>query len=927
MKKASKLGYLLWLPILIWVAIFFTINIVNGDVSITIPSPMDLHRPQLRTLSLWKTETWAQVGVDVENNRLNISHWLIIWQSNGVEGGANYVSIGWWRENYIASVEKSGIWWWNNNKIYSSSSVIWWWSGNSISWDNSQVSAIAWGLSNKTQAWWIIVGWAGNQANGTWVIVWWQNNSVNGDGSLVLWSNSWGWKWSFSWNNSDVQDYSAVIMTSKGTLIWTYEPVTWVNLVVDGAVKVWTNQIEWVAGEIRMQSGCFYAYDGSIWYVINKWLWNECINTNMSCVWDYEELQPGDSVLAWISPISLNCPIEEVTLTCLSNWTFWCIWDACISDITPRWDEYYHVCYDVGVPECGTGITYAGVIAPNVDDLCQLWNHSNVTEWLTGYTWTCSHWGKEVSCSAKRVYSCGEDVPSWNWVNVWSTTYDYWDATESWTYISQDQTPGSCEWTCMDGYHRVEWENDCEGEWSCETSIGDEIMFSNKNKYHVAKINWADGPGQYKRVFKTVEEANLHACSYVCTGGFVFLPASWNKPDRCATCLKWTEVYVNNTLTACSETIDICKDPTLYTYSSERHKCVAYWHCVYDGRPADILPPNSNVGNANEARPQWTNLDWSCVGKNNFAGHQCKYTCNTGSVCSPNGVGCEVVSCNNYRSQGAVVARARKPTGRQDYRQYFFGATSDSDFQFKVKDSAGCYYWCPENRLCKKYGNWDLNDLPATSYNMTYYWKCYSSQQEKEQKCVGTTYVGWWSSPSCGWDRTPTLKWYAKSLTYARGENKTFTAYAEIWGFETHQGGWCLEWCTNDATAVYTGTEYGTICWKKCPDGQYFDYTANLDNNDRYKGGCKPCRSNLQKPNTGDMFLDNPRSCTDKCWPGFTLTFWEEWETCIPTEVDLDGCPEWFTLMENDWVFSCERDVDDIYDIGGDDETHGDGEW
>ena len=116
---------------------------------------------------------------------------------------------------------------------------------------------------------------------------------------------------------------------------------------------------------------------------------------------------------------------------------------------------------------------------------------------------------------------------------------------------------------------------------------------------------------------------------------------------------------------------------------------MAYWHCVYDGRPADILPPNSNVGNANEARPQWTNLDWSCVGKNNFAGHQCKYTCNTGSVCSPNGVGCEVVSCNNYRSQGAVVARARKPTGRQDYRQYFFGATSDSEI-CKLSISLNC---------------------------------------------------------------------------------------------------------------------------------------------------------------------------------------------------------------------------------------------
>ena len=106
MKHTSKLAYLLWLPVLVWVSILSVINVVNGEVSIRVPAPGDLHRPHLFSLSLWKTETGANVKVNVNNRLLNVSNWIIMWKNNRAGNNARFASIWWWKEKS----ESIGLW-------------------------------------------------------------------------------------------------------------------------------------------------------------------------------------------------------------------------------------------------------------------------------------------------------------------------------------------------------------------------------------------------------------------------------------------------------------------------------------------------------------------------------------------------------------------------------------------------------------------------------------------------------------------------------------------------------------------------------------------------------------------------------------------------------------------------------------------------
>lgn len=338
MKYTSKLAYLLWLPLLTWVVALCSMNVVSSEVRIPVPRMGDIHRAHLNSLYLWNTESSdASIEVNVYGRRFNVLNWLIMWQGNSVlSDDATLVTIWWWRSNTISDVIQSGIWWWESNIITTSFSVIWWWRGNTTEWENrteDHLGTIAWWTSNKTTHWWTVVWWKNNEAQNWWIVIGWQDNISDSYG-VALWQNSYSKYGSFSWNSSDTKDNSAVIVASGWILIWTYEPISWVNLVVEGAMQISANDSdEWIIWEIRMKDGCFYGYDGNFWHVINKNPWDGC--PNITCVFWTTLLQEWDSVQAYSQSYAEDCSGAIVDITCNSDWS---LWDG---------GTYYPYCYNL----------------------------------------------------------------------------------------------------------------------------------------------------------------------------------------------------------------------------------------------------------------------------------------------------------------------------------------------------------------------------------------------------------------------------------------------------------------------------------------------------------------------------------------------------------------------------------------------------
>ena len=463
MKHISKLTYLLWLPALIWLSLLYSMNVALGDISISIPSSMDLHRPQLWKLVLGSTWTPTVVEVKTWKNVLSIRNWLVMWLDNASLSGAKYVSIGWWINNVISSIESSGIWWWKGNFIDSPVSVIWWWAENVVK-SSSKYSTVAWWHSNVVDFEWSIVGWENNVVIGRSVVVWWRDNYVEGEGSMVLWSSSQWWAKSFSWNSPIVRDYSAIIVANAWVLIWTYYPVTWVNLVVEGAVKIWNGSLTGNIWEIRLQSGCFYGYDGSDWHVVNKKPWEWC--PKVTCTYGSVLLHPGDSVQAYTQPYSMDCSQTLRTANCYADWTFW-----------EPGVQYYAYCYDLSggiwhdeeVAACGAADGKVYVNSPTPSDwLCENGDSWEIDTQNTLFAWQCSIWTSVANCSATRVYSCEGDQPTWPWLIMWDTTQMYSDTLKSWTPVAQGVLPWTCQWTCAEWYEQQ--TNGCSWDIIIESS-------------------------------------------------------------------------------------------------------------------------------------------------------------------------------------------------------------------------------------------------------------------------------------------------------------------------------------------------------------------------------------------------------------------------------------------------------------------------
>ena len=108
-------------------------------------------------------------------------------------------------------------------------------------------------------------------------------------------------------------------------MIWTYTPKANVSLVVNWAIKVWSNASSALAGEIKAKNGCFYSFDGTSWHVLGKISSTAAANNDgcndetlaKTCEFGRVKLQEWDVVQAYPQLYANTC--TAVTVTC-TNW-------------------------------------------------------------------------------------------------------------------------------------------------------------------------------------------------------------------------------------------------------------------------------------------------------------------------------------------------------------------------------------------------------------------------------------------------------------------------------------------------------------------------------------------------------------------------------------------------------------------------------
>ena len=393
------------------------------------------HKARVYSLYLW---VWENVGIKTTEDNLIITNWIVVWDASSYSKSTG-ASIWWWVGNTIESNSQyAGIaWWWNNTIVDGENSIIGWWSNNSIDGKNA---VVAWWQNNTSHSWWNVMWWVWNSASGNSVVLWWEGNMAE-ENSLALWKDSDAQYKSFAWN-AIAEPNSARINASNWVLIWTTQPITWVNLVVNWAMKIgWTSSATWVAWEIRSVSWCFYAYDWVIWHIINRNSRWDCNTFTVSevCKFGNIELQEWDVVIGYRAIISTGCDSSdnrrEVRCT---NWEL----------LDSEWNTGFDS------PYCYTGRGNLVSFTPPVT--CpSIGSCRNIAAW-----WTCisySVWSSSNCTGAKITSTCNDD---WTWsVTPWA----YWTCEPP---VAKCAAIWACPetevwWTCVS--YSASWSTNCTG--------------------------------------------------------------------------------------------------------------------------------------------------------------------------------------------------------------------------------------------------------------------------------------------------------------------------------------------------------------------------------------------------------------------------------------------------------------------------------
>lgn len=309
------------------------VDAVNSTTVINWRKLSDAHQVHVKSLNLW---TWVN-DYEVKIKRLeafDIVNWISVWTGIKIKEWA-LVVIGWWVGNQV-TVKWNYVWiaWWQQNTIENNveSSVI----GGGYHNRVLKSQSVIWGGYRNTVdiAWWTILGWKRNTAQNIGsVVLGWETNAAGWKDSFAVGKSAKAWLASFSWHdgsrNMSAVNKTATIWATSGILIGTYDRLAWVNLVVSGAVKIsWTSSMSWTAWEIKMLSGCFYAYDGTSWHVFGK---NSNADSNckkdfvgVTCTFGNVVLQQWDIVTAYSQPYSKNCNyIKKTDVTCTRETIWW----------------------------------------------------------------------------------------------------------------------------------------------------------------------------------------------------------------------------------------------------------------------------------------------------------------------------------------------------------------------------------------------------------------------------------------------------------------------------------------------------------------------------------------------------------------------------------------------------------------------------
>ena len=476
----QKRNYLLLILVVVFIVLF------NVSSAITIDSELFegvdyQHRARLHSLFLEKDDdTWyAFASLIAYKNHLIISNWLVIWTYNSVTN-SKMGSIWWWLWNSIDDADYAWIAGWTANTISRwDNSVIWWWSNNTIIWSDA---VIAWWNNNDATTWGIIVWWQGNTAE-WWIVLWWVGNTSRWWKNLIFWKGAGWWDGSFAWNG-EARDYSAYIWARNWVLIWTYDAITWVNLVVNWAVKLgWNDSTGWVAWEIKVVWWCFYAYDWEYWHLINQsWTWGcEWFEAAQPCLFWNVQLQAWDRVSAYNAIISTECRAEEVVC---KNWEL-----VSVDDETDKSYKYAYCFAWEGDVKLDGGAVFEEITIcnpSNSSECITIMDHNlwAVTNDITNpdsygyyYQWWNNHWFSNnwsIATSSSQVnaswygpwnyYESSTFIVrtsgsySWDSTNNHNLWWWIWDTLSSnWAWSNEDR-----QWPCPSGYHVpsiLEWKN------------------------------------------------------------------------------------------------------------------------------------------------------------------------------------------------------------------------------------------------------------------------------------------------------------------------------------------------------------------------------------------------------------------------------------------------------------------------------------
>ena len=487
----QKRNNLLVILVAVFIALFNVSNAVVIDS--TLLEDTNQHSARLHSLFL-ENEEWASfASLVLHKNHLIISNGLVVWTYNSVTS-SNMGSIWWWLWNSIEYANYAWIAGWTANTISKwDNSVIWWWSSNTIVWSDA---VIAWWNSNGATTWGIIIWWENNTAE-WWIVLWWAWNKSYWWNNLVFWKNAEWWDGSFAWNGK-AESFSAYIWARNGILIWTYDAITWINLVVSWAVKLgWNDSTGWVAWEIKVVWWCFYAYDWEYWHLVNQsWTWwCQWFEAAQPCLFWNVQLQAWDTVSAYNAIISSECRAEEVIC---KNWEL-----VRVDDENDKSYKYsYCFAWDGEVkPEVVWGVVFEGIKICNPGNPSEcitimdrnLWAITNdITnpdsywyyyQWWNNYGFP-SNWSVKTSSSQVNASWYGP----WNYYESetfivrtsssyrWDTTNNrnlwwwIWDTLSSrWAWTNEDR-----QWPCPIGYHvpsTLEWKH--LYNWWCSGNASD----------------------------------------------------------------------------------------------------------------------------------------------------------------------------------------------------------------------------------------------------------------------------------------------------------------------------------------------------------------------------------------------------------------------------------------------------------------------